>query len=78
MSELLKMPVSASDLLAESIEEAVHKGTLGGVAGLAVEVRGGTILLRGHCASYYCKQLAQQLAMTIASDAPLCNHIRVK
>ncbi len=63
--------------LAASIERAVHEETGHGVRDLAVEVDKNGVLLRGHCETFYCKQLAQHAAMGVPGGDRLTNSIEV-
>jgi osmotically-inducible protein OsmY len=84
-AEALSLPVAfplpetveEAERLVARIEKAVHEGTLGGVADLCVRVDGDGVLLTGRCDSFYCKQLAQQAAMTMPGGERLTNHIEV-
>jgi hypothetical protein len=40
------------------IKRAIRRMTSGGVHELAVEQQSDTVFLRGHCTSFYCKQIA--------------------
>ena len=66
-----------AERLALSIEHAVSRRTQGGVRDLRVEVDQDGVLLRGHCETYYCKQLAQHAAMTVPGGGRLTNEIEV-
>jgi len=57
------------------IKRAIRRQTAGGVHELAVEMQAGALVLRGHCASFYCKQLAQHAAML--SGETIVNEIKV-
>jgi hypothetical protein len=70
--------LSEAEQLAASIERAVQHETLGGVHNLSVEIQDGGIFLRGSCASYYHKQLAQHAAMAVPGGVPLTNCIEVE
>ena len=74
---LVPQTLAEAEVLATSIEKAVQQETAGGVANLAVVVRGDRVWLHGSCSSYYCKQLAQHAAMTIPAGLPLTNCIEV-
>ena len=63
--------------LAASIERAVQRETGHGVRNLSVEVNQDGVLLRGRCATYYCKQLAQHAAMGMPGGSQLTNRIEV-
>jgi len=62
--------------LAASIERAVQWQTGGGIQDLRVRVSPGGVRLEGRCTSYYCKQVAQQVAMRFSGDQ-LTNQIEV-
>ena len=74
---LVPQTLAEAEALAASIEKAVQQGTDGGVAHLAVEVRGSRVWLHGSCCSYYCKQLALHAAMTVPAGLNLTNCIEV-
>ena len=60
------------------IKRAIRRKTSSGVQKLTVEMQADVVLLRGRCASFYCKQLAQQTAMSYLGDgAALQNEIEV-
>ena len=59
------------------IKRAIRRNTSGGVQELAVEMQGDSLLLRGRCLSFYCKQVAQETAMSEFSGRPLINQIEV-
>jgi osmotically-inducible protein OsmY len=59
------------------VKRAIRRQTGGGVHQLKVEVNGETLLLRGRCASFYCKQKAQHAAMGYLSGETLINEIEV-
>ncbi len=63
--------------LADLIERAVQHETGHGVRDLTVEIDGESVRLEGHCKTYYCKQLAQHAAMTVAGNDQLTNDIEV-
>jgi hypothetical protein len=72
----LPATLAEAERLAASIERAVLRETSGGVRNLHVEVDRRGVRLEGRCATYYCKQLAQQAAMGL-SDDDLTNRIEV-
>jgi osmotically-inducible protein OsmY len=59
------------------IKRVIRRKTGGGVQQLAVEMRVGTLLLRGRCTSFYCKQVAQQAAMSFLPGQSIINEIEV-
>ena len=69
--------LAEAEALAASIEKAVQQETAGGVANLAVVVRGDRVWLHGSCCSFYCKQLAQHAAMAVPAGLHLTNCIEV-
>ncbi|NQT40010.1 MAG: BON domain-containing protein [Planctomycetes bacterium] len=74
---LARQTVAEVDELAAVIERVVVRETDGGVRNLSVEVGRSGVLLRGHCETYYCKQLAQQAAMAVPGGSRLTNLIEV-
>ena len=66
-----------AEKLAASIERAVQEETGCGVRDLSVEVGSEGVRLTGHCASFYCKQLAQHAAMAVPGSDRLTNAIEV-
>ncbi len=75
--EVLPETLEEAEELAASIERAVQVGTGHGVADLTVQVGPEGILLKGRCASYYTKQLAQHAAMNMPGGERLTNSIEV-
>ncbi len=63
--------------LASRIERVVRRGTSDKVRELRVEVRWDGIHLMGRCGTFYCKQLAQTAALTLAGKCQLYNRIEV-
>jgi osmotically-inducible protein OsmY len=59
------------------IKRAIRSQTGGGVHQLKVEASGEMLLLRGRCASFYCKQKAQHAAMDFLAGEMLINEIQV-
>jgi hypothetical protein len=74
---MLPETVEEAEMLVASIERAVQNETGHGVDHLTVEVSPQGILLRGHCETYYCKQLAQHAVMGMRAGDRLLNHIEV-
>lgn len=64
--------------LARSIEMAIVHETAGSVRNLSVEVHDRDVLLRGSCATFYHKQLAQHAAMGVPGGGRLTNYIEVR
>ena len=69
--------VEEAEELAASIERAVQRETGRQVRNLSVEVNRDGVRLRGHCTTYYCKQLAQHAAMAVPGGDRLTNSIEV-
>ncbi len=69
--------VEEAEELAASIEKAVQRETGRQVHNLTVEVDRNGVRLKGHCTTYYCKQLAQHAAMTVPGGDRLTNSIEV-
>jgi len=63
--------------LAASIERAVQRETGRQIRNLTVEVSRDGVRLKGYCATYYCKQLAQHAAMAVPGGNRLTNSIEV-
>jgi osmotically-inducible protein OsmY len=59
------------------IKRTIRRQTAGGVYQLKIEVTSDTVLLRGRCASFYCKQKAQHAAMDHLAGETLVNEIQV-
>jgi hypothetical protein len=59
------------------IKRAIRRETGRRIQNLAVELQGDALLLRGRCASFHCKQVAQQAAMSFLSGNSLVNQIEV-
>jgi hypothetical protein len=76
-ADVLPETQEEAEELAASIEKAVQNETDGGVADLTVEIGPRGVLLRGHCESFYTKQLAQHAAMRIPGGNQLINSIEV-
>jgi hypothetical protein len=76
-AEVLPDTLEEAEELAASIERAVQCETGRGVADLTVEVGPQGVLLKGHCDTYYTKQLAQHAAMRMPGGNRLTNSIVV-
>jgi hypothetical protein len=63
--------------LPEEICNRIHKRLPGRVHELVVRLEGNTVVLEGHCATYYTKQLAQHAALGALEDEQLDNAIVV-
>ncbi|MBI1902037.1 MAG: BON domain-containing protein [Planctomycetia bacterium] len=66
-----------AEILATRIERAIRRKTNDKVRALRVEVSRDTVVLAGRCATFYCKQLAQQAAMTLVDGRELQDLIEV-
>jgi osmotically-inducible protein OsmY len=76
-ADVLPETLEEAEELAASIERAVQSETSRGVADLTVEISPQGVLLRGHCSTYYTKQLAQHAAMSVQGAGQLTNRIEV-
>jgi len=76
-AEVLPETLEEAEELAASIERAVQYETGRGIADLTVEVGPQGVRLKGHCDTYYTKQLAQHAAMRIRGGDRLLNCIEV-
>lgn len=63
--------------LAIAIRQRIESRLAGRVHDLAVRINNDTIVLEGHCATYYTKQLAQHAAFGVLDGEPLENSIIV-
>jgi hypothetical protein len=61
------------------IKRAIRRKTSGGVQKLTVQLREETFEISGSCTSFYCKQVAQETAMSLLKNTgdPLRNEIEV-
>lgn len=61
------------------IKRNIRRKTSGGVQKLAVHMERETFVLRGTCTSFYCKQVAQEAAMSLINrgEELLSNEIEV-
>jgi len=76
-ADVLPETLEEAEELAASIERAVQCETGRGVADLTVEGGPEGVLLKGHCDTYYTKQLAQHAAMRMPGGDLLINSIVV-
>ncbi|MCC7084784.1 MAG: hypothetical protein IT427_07225 [Pirellulales bacterium] len=62
------------------IKRAIRRKTNGGVQELSVQLRGATFVLGGQCSSFYCKQVAQEAAMSFLKESgeAIKNEIEVR
>ncbi len=65
------------EVLMVRVQLAVRRRTEDRVRNLQVVVQDGKLVLRGRCATFYCKQLAQAAAMEAAPGFVLHNEIEV-
>jgi hypothetical protein len=76
--DYLPETLEEAEELAASIERAVQQETGHGVRNLSVVVDSDSVVLKGRCDSYYCKQLAQHIAMCLTTRGErLVNGIEV-
>jgi len=59
------------------IKRVIRRSTSGGIRALTVELETGAVRLRGQCNSFYCKQMAQQAAMSFLPGETIVNEIEV-
>lgn len=71
------VPSRDARLLAARIERAIQQETGRGVRNLNVEVGPENVVMTGFCSTYYCKQLAQHAAMSVARTIGMINSIEV-
>jgi hypothetical protein len=72
------LPTLAPISVEEAVRESVQSWTGRRVRGLAVVVRGRTVVLAGTAASFHVKQLAQRGAQEVLPHAALANEIVVE
>jgi hypothetical protein len=65
------------DNLAEAIYQRITSRAQGRIHDLNIHIQGKTVVLSGHCATYYSKQLAQHAAQGILDNEHLENTIQV-
>jgi hypothetical protein len=75
--DCLPETLEEAEVLAASIERAVQQETGHGVRNLSVFVDNDAVVLRGRCDSFYCKQVAQHIAMCLSHGERLVNGIEV-
>jgi osmotically-inducible protein OsmY len=75
--ELLPETLEEAEELAALIEQAVQRETDFGVQDLRVVVEDHTVELSGRCDSFYCKQVAQHVAMSLFRGERFINGIEV-
>ncbi len=67
----------ADRTLASAIAQRIETRLPGRVKNLSVQVTAGSVLLKGECATYYTKQLAQHAALGVIEDEQFENAIVV-
>jgi hypothetical protein len=75
--DFLPETLEEAEELAASIERAVQQETGHGVRNLRVVIGNDSVVLNGRCDSYYCKQIAQHVAMSLSRGERLVNGIEV-
>ena len=65
------------DNLSEAIYQRIASRAQGRIHDLNIHIEGNTVVLSGHCATYYSKQLAQHAAQGIIDNEHLENKIQV-
>ncbi|MGW8258367.1 MAG: BON domain-containing protein, partial [Thermoguttaceae bacterium] len=75
--DYLPETLEEAEELAASIERAVQQETAHGVYDLSVTIDEDSVVLKGCCDSFYCKQLAQHVAMCLSHADRLINGIEV-
>jgi hypothetical protein len=70
-------PAQDSLRLAALIEQRITARTLGRIRNLQVTCQNGRVTIRGQCATFYTKQLAQHAAMGVIEDETVANEIAV-
>jgi hypothetical protein len=63
--------------LAGLIEQRITARTSGRIRNLQVTCQSGRVTIRGQCATFYTKQLAQHAAMGVIEDETVVNEIAV-
>lgn len=84
-TQMIGAPQAATERASEDqkrllarIKRAIRRKTSSGVQKLVVELQVEGVRLSGRCTSFYCKQVAQQTAMSyLAEGAQLLNEIEV-
>jgi len=71
------VPGGADRSLAEQVEKALRATGYPGLRSITVSVHGRLAFLRGRVPSYYMKQKAQVVAMTVTGVTELCNEVEV-
>ncbi len=82
MTDMVLVRVAATggdgQQLADRIERDVRLSTGTQIHNLHVEVSPSGVRLEGVCSTFYCKQLAQEVAITLAGKCPISNEIEVQ
>lgn len=63
--------------LATKLEQQVKRRTGGMLRHLKIDVCGSEVILTGHAASYYAKQLATHAVLSLATHATVTNDLEV-
>lgn len=75
------VPDNTEDIRCNDLTKAIHQRIAsraqGRIHDLNVRIQGQRVVLSGHCATYYSKQLAQHAAQGILEDEHLENEIHV-
>ena len=59
------------------IKEALANSSVAALRDLRVERMGESLLIVGEVPSFYCKQLAQEVALAVTKHVPLINQVNV-
>src|SRR5690349_20718941 len=74
--QVVAVPATEAMLaLAARLTNDIHRLTMSQVCDLSVEIDADRIVLRGHCETYYTKQVAQQTVIEHLLDGVLSNEI---
>lgn len=63
--------------MADAVECALQASAYRPLRALHATASGGTVVIRGKVPSFYLKQVAQAVAMAVASDRPVRNDLEV-
>lgn len=77
ISTTIVVESDADRTLASAIAQRIETRLPGRVKNLSVQVTAGSVLLKGECATYYTKQLAQHAALGVIEDEQFENAIVV-
>ena len=59
------------------VKQALAKHSVAALRDLRVERVGESLLILGEVPAFYCKQLAQEVALGVTKDVPLINQVNV-